>query len=720
MPEKQKNNNTILVFLKNYGFIALVLLYITALIFADGFGYFKQNTTFLEGLFNSPITAEVTVSAPVQEQHNRIEFPAELTVNGKKAKLLFRYYYAPPSDITDSDVVKITGLLLPLPKPRNLGQFDYAQYLSRKGYAGIVNVTNMEVIKKGRPAIFEKITGKLRSIMIDSVNVNPGSAEAAVLQAMFVGEKKEIPQEINEMFIDSGLMHVLVVSGLNVVYIAGMFYFLFGFLPMPNKIRLVLCIIPIILYCFATGANPPVVRASVLSLAFIACFLLEREKAVYHAFALSALIILVFDPQALFGASMQLSFAACLGIVYISPKLLNPVNLRMTGKSEVVNSKARTGRKIIYYLLSLFFVSLSAQLAVAPLLAKYFYKISVISLVSNIIVVPYVGVILALCFVQFLIYLFLPFLLPVSSYFCAFSASVLISIVEYFAKTPSAVINTGAPSLFFIAGYFAALILFFRVKTVKAKAVILAGCCVLMFVSAQILFSPRKLAVTFLDVGEGNAVYLKTPENKNIFIDCGGIGINTGDWTIKPFLMSKGIRTIDKVIITTDNWAHYSGFKTLLKNFKVKEIILAGDFSEDPQLSTYIKEAEIKGAKIVTLIQEELLYSGKIKLKNIGTGCIALDYGSFKVLFTADELPEIKTNEKYNVLQMPAHGRNILKNKALIDSSGAQYLVVSAGNKTATPKSINLFSTYKHGAIEITFDSKTFQIIPFIKNNRNN
>ena len=356
MPEKQKNNNTILVFLKNYGFIALVLLYITALIFADGFGYFKQNTTFLEGLFNSPITAEVTVSAPVQEQHNRIEFPAELTVNGKKAKLLFRYYYAPPSDITDSDVVKITGLLLPLPKPRNLGQFDYAQYLSRKGYAGIVNVTNMEVIKKGRPAIFEKITGKLRSIMIDSVNVNPGSAEAAVLQAMFVGEKKEIPQEINEMFIDSGLMHVLVVSGLNVVYIAGMFYFLFGFLPMPNKIRLVLCIIPIILYCFATGANPPVVRASVLSLAFIACFLLEREKAVYHAFALSALIILVFDPQALFGASMQLSFAACLGIVYISPKLLNPVNLRMTGKSEVVNSKARTGRKIIYYLLSLFFV----------------------------------------------------------------------------------------------------------------------------------------------------------------------------------------------------------------------------------------------------------------------------------------------------------------------------------------------------------------------------
>ena len=423
----------------NEGFIWLVLAYIAALIIADHAGFFKEKPGALTQLFNTETQLSIRVDATPEEKQNRIDFPAIAQINGKKVKFLTRLYRQ-DSGINEGDVLKVDCRVLPLPVPRNPGQFDYGNYLLRKGFSGILSTRKHEVIEKGKPSFFGRSIDRLRRSMVNSIRNHVDSDVSGVLEAMFVGEKSEIPAEVSADFMDSGLMHVLVVSGMNVAYVVAIFFLLFRFLPVSNILRNVLLVVPVLAYCFATGANPPVVRATVISLTMIACYLLSREKAVYHALALSALIILLFDPQALFGASMQLSYAACLGLVYIAPKLINPFYEPMV----------KSGKRWLFYLLSLFLVTLSAQIATAPLLAKYFYKVSAVGLVSNLVVVPYVGIILWLCFTQYFAYLFLPVLLPVTSYVCWLSGEALLKMTGFFADVPLANVNVGAPSTVFI------------------------------------------------------------------------------------------------------------------------------------------------------------------------------------------------------------------------------------------------------------------------------
>jgi competence protein ComEC len=120
-----------------------------------------------------------------------------------------------------------------------------------------------------------------------------------------------------------GGIHVLVVSGLHVGYVAAVFWLLFRFLPLPNLWRKLSIIPVLIVYAMVTGAAPPVIRATIMAVALIICYLLGRERSIYHAFALAAFVILLINPQALFTASFQLSFAACLGIVYMRSRNLS-------------------------------------------------------------------------------------------------------------------------------------------------------------------------------------------------------------------------------------------------------------------------------------------------------------------------------------------------------------------------------------------------------------
>ncbi|MDI6641344.1 MAG: ComEC/Rec2 family competence protein, partial [Elusimicrobiota bacterium] len=453
-------------------------------------------------------------------------------------------------------------------------------------------------------------------------------------------------------------MHTLVVSGLHVGYVVAVFWFLLRWLPVgsvwltigdgsqfcrflrskclqknsstnsvngkggasifrregwltvgPMGFRWLLLILPLGIYCLVIGAAPPVMRATLIVIVFILCFLLGRDKVVYHAFAFACLIILLLDPQALFGASFQLSFAACLGIVYISPKLIN-----MTRKyfapdvaSDVKSHKSSRDlvKKLLWPVLNLFFVSISAQFGTAPLLAKYFYKLSVVSLISNLIVVPTIGVVLWLCFGLFfsvlvsdfvsgvlhviattwsscemsptlagvaisstlnyaadLVTCLLSKVVKLSAWLCYISSHWLIKTVEFFASQPGAIVRTGEPSTLFIAVYYVFLIVIFKLKK-NFHRLLLLTIALIVFILTYSL--PRllthSLSVTFLDVGLGDAIFVKAPSGENIFIDCGGDNLDVGRWVYEPFLWRAGITTIDKILITTNKWTHFSGLK---------------------------------------------------------------------------------------------------------------------------------------------------------------
>lgn len=769
---------------RNYGFVWLVILYICGLAMLDGRGYFEDRVRAVLPLAGKPIELHGTTVSASTEKSNRIEFNVDVPLRGIKSvpenadriKLLAKYYphYAEKLKINLYDELKIRGKILPLPKPRNPGQFDYGRYLLRKGYSGTLLIDELSVVKPAGLSpvgmspvrkihkFFDGFIGSVRGKMISSVRENLPPAEAGILTAMFTGDRSGLTTETRTAFIDSGVMHTLVVSGLHVGYVVAVFWFVVRWMPLGSiRARWLMITPPLMVYCMVTGAAPPVLRSTLIVFIFIIAFCLGREKVTYHAFALSALIILVFDPQAVFGASMQLSYGACLGIVYISPKLINackPWFEEVPGEPKIITLL----KKLMSGVVNLFFVSVGAQLATAPLLAGYFHKLSVVSLVSNLIVVPAVGIILWSCFGLLFAHLFfqwttasIPFVMPLSgailktfSFSCYALSHLLIKTVTFFSELPGAIVRTGEPSFLFMVSFYALLITVFKFKKGLHRLAGIVCLCAFVLLSTGIRKRKGKLEIIFLDVGQGNAVFVRTPLAENIFIDCGGETSFVGERVLMPFLWSRGISRIDRIFITSDNWTYYSGLRTLIEELKVGKIVVCDNLPETAdELKSLLSLAAEKKIAVERLQKdgEDGVYltqdRGSFMIETFcqpPTAVIKLTYKNFSMLFTSDatdtfiESISEKTG-RVNILQIPRNGQQRIPD-GLLKKLLPQHLVVST-NKTNIPPRISLrqhpppnhtasshhtvspnhhtlpiFSTAARGAITITSNGRKYSL----------
>ncbi len=655
-----------------------------------------------------------------------------------------------------NDIVDIIGNIKKIEPPKNPGQFNYKKYLLRKGIAGEIYVKNIYVLKRSSISFLEGILISVREKMNRVIEENIPERESGIIRKMFSGKQGSIEEDLRDAFCDAGVMHTLVVSGLHVGYVVVIFWFLLRWLPVGSKwmcigypfyqrtnkrkylfigpmgIRWLLLIFPLILYCFITGANPPVMRATLIVLVFIFCFLLGREKVVYHAFAFACLVILILDPQALFSASFQLSFSACLGIVFISPKLINA--LKKSVVAQFIEQKKPFNifvRSIIY----LFIVSLSAQIGIAPLLAKYFYKVSIVALISNLIVVPLVGIILWLCFGLFFSVLINEFLFAVSEFIsesmtlpyvinfimpaikigtvfsswlvkifiwlCYTLSWFLIKIVEFFATIPLAVIRTGEPGALFIVIYYISVIVIFKLKSFLHQFIGFAFIVLFFFFSS--LITHYSLFITFLDVGLGDAIFIETRSGENIFIDCGGSDSEVNRYVLLSFLRWKKVTRIDKIFITTPKWTHYLGLKTLLEKFRIKEIFVCDENSDDYEFMQLLNLAKSKNVKIIKLgcyskvAPFEIFYQ-----KDEKCYIVKLSDGNFSALFTSDvsatalkRFIDTHKIEKISVFQYPAHGKRKIPQE-ILDKLNPKYVIISTDRTSITG-----YSTAKYGAISI-------------------
>ena len=144
---------------------------------------------------------------------------------------------------------------------------------------------------------------------------------AGILEAMVLGEKSDIPPVIYDSMSKTGTVHILVVSGFNVGVVAFIIMLLLKILRVPRVLRYITTISCLVIYCFATGASSPVVRATVMAIFFLAGFLISREPDIGNSLSLAALFILLVNPRELFSISFQLSFVALRTIIFLYPRL---------------------------------------------------------------------------------------------------------------------------------------------------------------------------------------------------------------------------------------------------------------------------------------------------------------------------------------------------------------------------------------------------------------
>lgn len=265
------------------------------------------------------------------------------------------------------------GRLSPLNSSANTGEFDYNRYLKQKGINGRL-IPYGSVVRSGysgRGLIFFR---QLRKRCVEKVDrLWKNREQGAVVKALCLGYKEDLPREVKERFTATGTVHLLAVSGLHTgaLYLLLVFLFRCAGLSGP-KARL--AIFPLLWgYACLTGLSPSVVRAAGILSFIIAGNAFTRDYTTFNSIAASAFFTLLFKPALLYTVSMQMSYAAYTGIVVLYPFF-------------------RTFTEKLPFFLkpvcSLALVSFSAQLATMPLSAFYFHTVNPLGILTNLLAVP--------------------------------------------------------------------------------------------------------------------------------------------------------------------------------------------------------------------------------------------------------------------------------------------------------------------------------------------
>lgn len=218
----------------------------------------------------------------------------------------------------------------------------------------------------------------LRKKTLQAVTGRLGRISGAIVSAMVLGEKKFLPAPVLYSMISIGTVHILVVSGFNVAVVTALLMMVLKLLRLPRRPRIFAALPVLVLYCLMTGAADPVIRATIMGSVFLCAYCLQREPDALNATALSALAILLWQPQHIFEIGFQLSFASVTALIIFVPRLNRLVSI---------------DQRFLRWLYSALSASLSAWIGTAGIIAVHFKQVSPVSVLANIFIPALAGAI---------------------------------------------------------------------------------------------------------------------------------------------------------------------------------------------------------------------------------------------------------------------------------------------------------------------------------------
>lgn len=266
--------------------------------------------------------------------------------------------------------------------------FDYKQYLDNRNihYQGFVKTNKWERVASGTLPWYWQQASRLRLYSLGVINKHIDEVDnKAVLSAMLLGIRSLITDELYDAYTDTGAVHVLAVSGLHVGIFTFILYWFFGLFMISNPlfkwVKLAFILIVIWSFVLVTGAAPAVTRAALMSSLVLIAHAANRRVSTYNVLAITAMVMLIYNPLMLYQASFQFSFLALFSILFFMPILIG---------------YGIPSHWLAQKIVSLLYVSIAAQMLVLPLTIFFFHKFATYFWLSGIFVIP--AAFLILCF----------------------------------------------------------------------------------------------------------------------------------------------------------------------------------------------------------------------------------------------------------------------------------------------------------------------------------
>lgn len=676
-----------------------------------------------------PLTIIGDVVGFPHQKRNRVEIEFEaneiifqedhIATCGRILVKLWRFNHIPDY----GDQLQITGRIQEPAGERNPGDFNYRQFLAADGIHGIINISNPEAItirsinhKKSIPYFIYRIKKKLYRSLGE---LYPGAA-GTLVKGLLLGERGEISTDLRDAFAKCGVIHALAISGLHIGYIGIIFFVLFSLLRFNYQARIIAVLISILFYDLLIGFEPPIVRASLMLGIFLGGRLLQRPTDVLNVISTAAIIILLIHPQSLFQASFQLSFAAILSIVYFYRRL-KIIFDKLSFLSKL------TKNKFGEYLGTLFLVSLSAQLGTLPIVAFYYGRIPIAALLLNLLVIPVVGIVIALGFASLIFSLISMSVAQLYAYTNLVFLEFLIRVIERTGQLKFAALEINKIGLMTILIYYGLIWLLLNMDKKQYRKILAYSIVMgtIFFLWKPIFSDHRWMRVIFFDVGQGDAALVTFPDGKNILIDAGPQleDFNAGDFFILPYLKRQGINRLSAVILSHSDNDHIGGMHSILRKITIDKIIDNGLYHESKICSTYqiiIDSLQINHSITRSACRlENFANYGIFILHPTGAfieqfnddinNCsvvVKIVYGNRSFLFTGDiqkdaETVLVKYGDllKADVLKVAHHGSRTSSTDEWLKLVQPEYAVISVGknNKFNFPAPSVLNRLKQHG-----------------------
>lgn len=576
----------------------------------------------LAALLGKRVTLEVTVVRMPHERNGKISFigkaeggeyrDAGFALNEKVlVELYCRDGCAGAAGVSEGQRYRVVGTL-GTARSTPESDFDYRQYLARRGVHTVI-VAEVEGFRQaGDRGGIGGVVDQLRRHSRRSLESGSRGAAGGLLKGMVLGDVSDVPEAVVDDLRDAGLLHLLAVSGQNVVLLGFVIMLLFQALRIPRNAATVGAIIAVCAYVPLTGADPSIVRAGVVGILGLVATIFGRQAPRCYLLAVSAAVLLTYNPNNLLEPGFQLSYAAVLAIFFVAPSLRRLLGFLPDLLAEVVA------------------IACAAGLATAPITLAHFQQVPLVTVPANVVAAPVAGPVM---FIGVLSIIAAAVSSPLSSLLnlmASLCTGYLVEVAHFFASIPGAVYVGTAPGLMAIMLFYVMLVTVANlIRNIKrhhltgtlarrrswaAPVVTMLLLTVFACFGGTAVVPPDSYTISILDVGQGDAVLIQVPGGATVLVD-GGPGS-----VVLERLKQSGISRIDAVILSHPHADHVAGLKMVLEKYDVGAVYDAVAPSTSPVYADLLRVVERKGIEYREMRAGDELAFGELTLAVFSPG----------------------------------------------------------------------------------------------------
>lgn len=653
--------------------------------------------------------------------------------------------------IENGDQIKVKGKIVYPESASDPGQFDMKKYLLTDGIRYMVYADEMTVIRKG--PLYRRLLMRLSQSLKNVYESIFNDDEAGVLEAMILGDKQLLSDDVKDLYQEMGIIHIIAISGLHVSIIGRSLFKRLMKAGIPLRAASLTATFVLLSYAYMVGAGASTRRAVIMFLFAMAGEYIGRSYDMLSSMGAAAIMILIIRPLELFSAGFEFSFLAILALGYLDP---------------LIHEKLEKGGRIPDALISKLSPSMSVTLAALPVTAACYYKIPVLSLPINLVIVPVMSILMPAGMAVGMIGLICmkAALIPASAIHVFMT--LITKILEIMHKLPFSIWRTGHVPGAVIVIYYVILFLFIYFNTmtrtedlpvkwplfqrIRQESVKIRNLLAAVLIIAVPYSSFTSVGV-FMDVGQGDGMFFRSPGGAAYLIDGGSSSEKQiGKYRIIPLMDYYAEDMIDYALVSHGDEDHISGVRELLEEKKVRNLVVTYFGRTDETLEELEVLAEKNDTNVIHISKGDTIKDGSwtftciypesdkgdgvkgLDTKNDQSMVLRLDAESTSVLFTGDisgssEQYIMDTTDRTllnaDILKTPHHGSKYSSGESFLEAVSPETAVISCAlhNKYGHPDpetikrlehtGARICRTPETGAVIISFHKNRYDLRSF-------